>query len=540
LKEFETDPSLLRRYQALVLDELVALRTIDLGAVVTRDYLLDFLILYESLLASWTFYAFRLHAFAVEPDVHEWLSNAGLDHVEPHLIEGEAEAWWQGASQKISLVEHAGLERCIVTDVDNVFLAETPELFALLDANDFVFIGGPSPMWPIQTSLWSFRRNPRSIEFARRWLERSARRDLADASGLPEALMEDREPELAVAVLARPKPAESSHWHPSPYDVQANVRPFTLARDAIGFREAQMGRVKVLHLGALRAGGNESLRDRIDTIVERYPESAQLLPFYFQLARRAARRLGLEGDASPYAEERLLEAGILGYRDELPKLLNQRGLVGRGVEVGVKRGRFSELILRQWDGSELISVDPWQAYDRGDYVDASNVSQADQDSLHELAVRRLAPFGARSAIWRMTSAEAAARIEPQSLDFVYLDARHDYAAVKEDLERWLPAIRPGGVFAGHDYVDGDLPQGVFGVRSAVDEFFGGRGIVVKPTYLDAPWSSWVAEVPGSAQEEADALTRLMRAERHQPPGERDEAALARWAAEIERLRLRRS
>ena len=46
---------------------------------------------------------------------------------------------------------------------------------------------------------------------------------------------------------------------------------------------------------------------------------------------------------------------------------------------------------------------------------------------------------------------AAAKVAPRSLDFIYLDARHDYEGVAEDLRSWWPALRPGGVLAGHDW-----------------------------------------------------------------------------------------
>ena len=65
-----------------------------------------------------------------------------------------------------------------------------------------------------------------------------------------------------------------------------------------------------------------------------------------------------------------------------------------------------------------------------------------------------------------------------------IDARHDYDSVKEDLEAWFDKLRPGGIFAGHDYVDGTFSLGVFGVKAAVDEFFGARGLMVKQTYLE--------------------------------------------------------
>jgi hypothetical protein len=185
-------------------------------------------------------------------------------------------------------------------------------------------------------------------------------------------------------------------------------------------------------------------------------------------------------------------------RDELPALLNARGLLGRGAEIGVKLGGYSDALLSNWRGQELVSIDPWLAADPDEYVDRSNVSQEEFERYYEQARERLARHGPRSSIWRMTSVEAAAQVPDHSFDFVYIDARHDYESVKEDLEAWCAKVRPGGILAGHDYVDGDLPQGEFYVKSAVDEFFGARGIPVHGTEGPSAvemFPTWVVEVP---------------------------------------------
>lgn len=187
-------------------------------------------------------------------------------------------------------------------------------------------------------------------------------------------------------------------------------------------------------------------------------------------------------------------------RGELPFLLNARRLFGCGVEVGVKEGDFSEHLLRHWRGRHLISVDPWTEDAAEAYVDVANVPQAIHEGFHAKTTRRLSAFGDRSTVWRTTSTRAAERIPHHSLDFVYLDARHDHASVLEDLHAWFDRVRPGGILAGHDYVDGHFTAGVFGVKSAVDAFFAERGIPVHATLLDEPWLSWMVEVPVPGEE----------------------------------------
>ncbi|MFN8666488.1 MAG: class I SAM-dependent methyltransferase [Gemmatimonadaceae bacterium] len=182
-------------------------------------------------------------------------------------------------------------------------------------------------------------------------------------------------------------------------------------------------------------------------------------------------------------------------RVELPILLNERRLFGCGVEIGVQKGEYSEVLLKYWRGRHLISVDPWREDAPENYIDIANVQQTVHDSFYEVTRKRLEPFAERSSIWRMTSIEAAPRIPDYSLDFVYIDARHDYPSVLEDLAAWFPKVRPGGIVAGHDYIDGNFPAGEFGVKSAVDEFFAARELAVYSTLLDPPWLTWLVEVP---------------------------------------------
>jgi hypothetical protein len=197
-------------------------------------------------------------------------------------------------------------------------------------------------------------------------------------------------------------------------------------------------------------------------------------------------------------------------RDELPALLNARGLSGSGAEIGVKAGRYSHELLSKWRGSELISIDPWLSADPDEYVDRSNVSQDEFERYYQMTRERLEPHGSRSSIWRMTSVEAAPKVPERSLDFVYIDARHDYDSVTEDLEAWCAKVRPGGILAGHDYVDGDLPEGEFYVKSAVDEFFGARGIPVHSTEGPSAvetFPTWIVEVPENGVTPTSAETK---------------------------------
>lgn len=50
-----------------------------------------------------------------------------------------------------------------------------------------------------------------------------------------------------------------------------------------------------------------------------------------------------------------------------------------------------------------------------------------------------------------------------SLDWVHLDARHDYASVQSDIRAWLPKIKKGGWLSGDDYDPVKWPEVVAAV-----------------------------------------------------------------------------
>lgn len=71
----------------------------------------------------------------------------------------------------------------------------------------------------------------------------------------------------------------------------------------------------------------------------------------------------------------------------------------------------------------------------------------------------------------MDSAEAAGEFKDASCDLVFIDAAHDYESVKRDLLAWLPKVKKGGIFAGHD-IDAR------GVHRAVSEVLGSDGFEI--------------------------------------------------------------
>lgn len=176
----------------------------------------------------------------------------------------------------------------------------------------------------------------------------------------------------------------------------------------------------------------------------------------------------------------------LQVREQLPLALAFAGLTGEGVEVGVQAGIFSAHILANWPGRKLYSIDPWVA--QMDYRDAANVSNTAHEERYGFTKERLLQFGDRSEIIRGHSVEEAQKFANNSLDFVYIDARHAYEHVLEDVQAWLPKVRLGGLLSGHDYVDRIEVNNDFGVKRAVDEVLGEDNVT--SSIHDGPYVSW--------------------------------------------------
>lgn len=170
----------------------------------------------------------------------------------------------------------------------------------------------------------------------------------------------------------------------------------------------------------------------------------------------------------------------LVHRYNLGTWLNGKRLTGEGVEVGVYYGVNADMLLSRWHGEALYLVDPWATQSKEVYVDGCN--KDDFSQVYRDCMNRLARHRNRAIVRRGYSKELAYTFTDRSLDFAYIDARHDYDGVMEDLVAWWPKVKQGGVMAGHDYKQ-DIRPGVFicEVERAVNDFFKDKDVEVRVT-----------------------------------------------------------
>ena len=138
---------------------------------------------------------------------------------------------------------------------------------------------------------------------------------------------------------------------------------------------------------------------------------------------------------------------------------------GVGAEVGVWAGDHADLLWKTTRPYAMYLVDPYQR--NSDLTNRSATVDTTQEEIDyvyaRLCVKHLHRPGV--VVLRAESLRGARMLTAcgVSLDWAYIDARHDSESVSEDLRAWYPLVKPGGVLAGHDYQALD-------VRLAVREF----------------------------------------------------------------------
>ncbi len=176
----------------------------------------------------------------------------------------------------------------------------------------------------------------------------------------------------------------------------------------------------------------------------------------------------------------------IAHRDDFGTLFNKLGLKGRGAEIGVQTGVYSQTLRQSWEGRELYLIDRWR-FDPG-YKDIANIPDEEQKENYMIVVEKFIDDDSVQII-RKDSLEAARQFPDEFFDWLYLDADHSLEGCANDLRAWYPKLKTGGIFAGHDYIDGEFIGGVFGVKSAVDGFISGLNTGLYLTE-ETPLRSW--------------------------------------------------
>jgi hypothetical protein len=174
--------------------------------------------------------------------------------------------------------------------------------------------------------------------------------------------------------------------------------------------------------------------------------------------------------------------GFFDFEDLYRRAVKKFVRTGANVifyELGVFHGRsFSFLAVEMKNAQELVSDCGVMlcGVDTFDWPEEGITSGTEVKLCRELRRRGLERVAYTIC---EDSAVAAHDIRDNSVDFVFIDASHDYESVMADITAWLPKVRRGGVLAGHDYLLPNFP----GVIRAVDEVLG----TVRVDHMRTSW-----------------------------------------------------
>ena len=183
-------------------------------------------------------------------------------------------------------------------------------------------------------------------------------------------------------------------------------------------------------------------------------------------------------------------------RDDLGNILESEGMQV-GAELGVQAGHFAKAILSRWTSCrKYVLVDLWRQQQH--YKDLANVDNERQEKLYRETLKNLERWSTKTEVCRNYTSICAAQYPDEYFDYVFLDARHDFKGVEQDLTNWWPKVKPNGIMAGHDYLthadvaptgqdwtlnyDGTRDTTGTIVQGAVDKFFMSGNSTTNPHY----------------------------------------------------------
>jgi len=151
------------------------------------------------------------------------------------------------------------------------------------------------------------------------------------------------------------------------------------------------------------------------------------------------------------------------------------------VEIGSWKGKSSSYmgveIINSGKRIKFDCVDTWEGSEEHTSENGSEYDSKlkEKDYLYGVFLKNIEPVKSVINPIRMKSIEASKLYDDESLDFVFIDAAHDYQSVKEDIEHWFPKIKYGGWISGDDY-DWE------GVNRAVEYHFGNKVTIIKSSH----------------------------------------------------------
>ena len=171
----------------------------------------------------------------------------------------------------------------------------------------------------------------------------------------------------------------------------------------------------------------------------------------------------------PKSYRPLREAGMFGLIDMIQYIESASTIPIRemvGAEIGTYQGAAADCFASKFRW--LYTIDPWMR--NGHEMTDVKAVYEETMSLHGNTVH-----------YQETGMDAASRFEDGSLDFVYIDACHDYDSVVADVLTWRPKLKPDAFLCGHDFPGrkGDVERALIDTVGLPDAIFTDKSWVIK-------------------------------------------------------------
>jgi hypothetical protein len=168
----------------------------------------------------------------------------------------------------------------------------------------------------------------------------------------------------------------------------------------------------------------------------------------------------------PITRESNFGENWFSYPNLYSSMVKKFGNGSRFVEVGSWKGMSSAYMATEIANSEkdisFYCIDTWEG--SIEHTDDKHLKD-----LYHIFLSNMKPVEKYYNHIKDSALNAVHLFEDNSLDFVFIDASHEYEDVKNDIIAWLPKVKKGGVLAGHDYyVYKEFGEGV---KKAVHEIF---------------------------------------------------------------------
>ena len=155
-----------------------------------------------------------------------------------------------------------------------------------------------------------------------------------------------------------------------------------------------------------------------------------------------------KADARQIQRVPVREISYWNRAEKLPFLLNNLGLKGQAVKIGVRDSVSTGHMLRNWRGHTLHVVERWKPRPKHEWMDVENYQTAEKWHSARAAFDAVTKGSRKVRLIENTSAKARLSFSRQNLDLVWLNENKSYAGVLKNIEEWWPLLREGGVMGG--------------------------------------------------------------------------------------------